>query len=145
MSADDTVGTKRRFADISNQQLETIVQDKDAKHTRRSTDQAVRLFRKYLQEKELDPAFDSYDKQTLDKKLCKFYAEARTVDGELYKKSSLRTTRHGLNRYLGNIFDAESEKVFFAVCTDLKRQGFGGVDHHPPVDDSDLKKNVSTF
>ena len=70
------------------------------------------------------------------------------MDGELYKKSSLRTTRHGLNRYLGNIFDAEfkeSEKVFFAVCTYLKRQGFGGVDHHPPVDDSDLKKNVSTF
>jgi len=138
MSADDTVGTKRRFADISNQQLETIVQDKDAKNTRRSTDQAVRLFRKYLQEKELDPAFESYDKQTLDKILCKFYAEARTVDGELYKKSSLRTTRHGLNRHLGNIFDAdltkdaefkESEKVFFAVCTDLKRQGFGGVDH----------------
>jgi hypothetical protein len=112
------------------------------------------LFRKYLQEKEFDPAFDSYDKQTLDKKLCNLYAEARTVDGELYKKSSLRTTRHGLNRYLVNIFDAdltkdaefkESEKVFFAVCTDLKRQGFGGVDHHPPVDDSDLKKNVSTF
>jgi hypothetical protein len=32
MSADDAVGTKRRFADISNQQLETIVQDKDAKN-----------------------------------------------------------------------------------------------------------------
>ena len=154
MSTDDTVGDKRHLVDISNQQLETIVQDKDAKTTRRSTDQAVRLFRKYLLEKEFYPAFDSYDKQTLDKKLCKLYAEARTVDGELYKKSSLRTTRHGLNRYLGNIFDAdltkdaefkESEKVFFAVCTYLKRQGFGGVDHHPPVDDSDLKKNVSTF
>jgi hypothetical protein len=57
---DDTVGTKRGFADISKQQLETIVQDKDAKNTRRSTDQSVRLFRKYLQEKELDPAFESY-------------------------------------------------------------------------------------
>jgi hypothetical protein len=31
--------------------------------------------------------------------------------------------------------DAEFEKVFFAVCTDLKLQGFGGVDHHPTVDD----------
>ena len=70
MSADDTVGTKRDFADISKQQLETIVQDKDAKNTRRSTDQSVRLFRKYLQEKVLDPAFESYDKQTLDNKLC---------------------------------------------------------------------------
>jgi hypothetical protein len=34
MSADDDVGTKRRFADISNQQLETIVQDKDVKNTK---------------------------------------------------------------------------------------------------------------
>jgi hypothetical protein len=34
MSADDAVGTKRRFADISNLQLETIVQDKDAKNTK---------------------------------------------------------------------------------------------------------------
>ena len=108
--------------------------------------QAVRLFRKYLQEKELDPAFKSYNKQTLDKTLCKLYAEARTVDGELYKKSSLRTTRHRLNRYLGNICDAdltqdaefkESEKVFFSVCTDLKRQCF--------VDDSDLKKMYQHF
>ena len=45
--------------------------------------QAVRLFWKYLQEKELDPAFESYDKQILDKTLCKLYAEARTVNGEL--------------------------------------------------------------
>jgi hypothetical protein len=37
MSADDAVGTKRRIADISNQQLETIMQGKDAKNTRRST------------------------------------------------------------------------------------------------------------
>jgi hypothetical protein len=40
--------------------------------------QAVRLFWKYLQEKELDPAFESYDKQTLENKLCKLYAESRT-------------------------------------------------------------------
>ena len=81
MSTDDTVGDKRRLTDISNQQLETIVQDKDAKTTRRSTDQAVRLIRKSLEVKERDPAFERYDKQTLDNKLCKLYAETRTVDG----------------------------------------------------------------
>ena len=79
--------------------------------------------------KERDPAFESYDKQTLDNKLCKLYAESRTVDGELCKNSSLRTTRHGLNKYLGSIFDAdftkdaksrESENVCFAICSDLK-------------------------
>jgi hypothetical protein len=154
MSTDDTVGDKRHLVDISNQQLETIVQDKDAKTTRRSTDQAVRLIRKYFQVKERDPAFESYDKQTLDNKLCKLYAEARTVDGEFCKNSSLRTTRHGLNKYLGSIFDAdltkdaesrESENVCFVICTDLKGQGFVGVDHHPPVDDSDMRKMYQHF
>ena len=120
MSTDDTVGDKRRVANISNQQLETIVQDKDAKATRRST----------------------------------LYAEARTVDGELCKNSSLRTTRHELNKYIGSIFDAdltkdaesrESHNVCFAICTDLKGQGFVGVDHHPPVDDSDMKKMYQDF
>ena len=112
MSADESDAggvskAKRRFADITNLELEKIIEEKDAKNTRRSTDQAVRMFRKYLEEKELDPAFENYDPQTLDKILCKFYAEARTTDGELYKKSSLTTTRHGINRYLGNA----SEKI----------------------------------
>jgi hypothetical protein len=34
MSTDDPVGDKKRLPDISNQQLETIVQDKDANTTR---------------------------------------------------------------------------------------------------------------
>jgi hypothetical protein len=47
-----------------------------------------------------------------------------------------------LNKYIGSIFDAdltkdaesrESHNVCFAICTDLKGQGFVGVDHHPPV------------
>ena len=71
-----------------------------------------------------------------------------------FKEKFIRTTRHRLNRYLGNICDAdltqdaefkESEKVFFSVYTDLKRECFGGVDHHPPVDDSDLKKMYQHF
>jgi hypothetical protein len=35
--------------------------------------------------------------------------------------------------------------VCFAICTDLKGQGFVGVDHHPPVDDSDMKKMYQDF
>jgi hypothetical protein len=28
----------------------------------------------------------------------------------------------------------ESNRVYSAVCKDLKRQGFGGIDHHHPID-----------
>jgi hypothetical protein len=31
------------------------------------------------------------------------------------------------------------------VCKDLKRQGYGGVDHHPPIDELDLKKMYEMF
>ena len=39
----------------------------------------------------------------------------------------------------------ESNKIFLAVCKDLKRQGFGGVEHHPPIDESDLNKMYQMF
>ena len=145
---------KRRFADITNQQLDKIVEDKDDKNTKRSTNQAVRLFRKYLTEKELDVEFENYNPQTLNNTLSKFYAEARTEDGTLYKKSSLRTLRQRLNRFLSSkkeidiVRDTEfkeSKKVFLAVCKDLKRQGFRGVEHHPPIDESDLNKMYQMF
>jgi len=155
MSADESgAGEKRRFADITNQQLDKIVEDKDAKNTKRSTNQAVRLFHKYLTEQELDVEFENYDPQTLNNTLSKLYAEARTEDGTLYKKSSLQILRHGLNRFLSSKKEIdivretefkESKKVFLVVCKDLKRQGFGGVEHHPPIDESDLKKMSQMF
>jgi len=40
-------------------------------------------------EKEVDSDFEHFDKQTLDQTLCKFYAEARTEDGNLYNKISI--------------------------------------------------------
>lgn len=39
----------------------------------------------------------------------------------------------------------ESKKVFLAVCKDLTGQGYGGVDHHPPIDELDLKKMYEMF
>jgi hypothetical protein len=36
---------KRRFADLTNRQLEEIVENKDAKNTKRFTVQAVSLFK----------------------------------------------------------------------------------------------------
>jgi hypothetical protein len=45
------VKPKRRFAEISEKQLQTIVENKDAVNTKRSTNQAVKIFREYLAEK----------------------------------------------------------------------------------------------
>ena len=52
--------------DLPTSQINKIVEEKDALNTKRSTKQAVRLFRKYLLEKEVDSNFEHFDKQTLD-------------------------------------------------------------------------------
>ena len=65
------------------------MEEKNALNTKRSTKQAVRLFRKYLLEKEVDSNFEHFDKQKLDQTLCKCYAEARTEDGNLNKNIAI--------------------------------------------------------
>jgi hypothetical protein len=45
---------------------------------------------------EVDSDFEHFDKQTLDQTLCKFYAEARTEDGNLYKHIAITYDKKGL-------------------------------------------------
>ena len=90
----------------------------------------LRLLTKYLREKDMSVSLETVTPQELDSILCKFYAEASTEDGTLYKKSSLQMFRHGLCRYFTdhrkiNIMKdndfRESNRVYSAVCKDLKR------------------------
>ena len=129
--------------------------EKDAKNTRRATESAVGTFKSYLREKNLSESFESLSNDDLDKVLCKFYTEVRTENGELYKKSSLISIRHGINRHLSNLSEgkdiihgsdfSESKKVFAAASKELKRQGKGGVEHYPPIELPDLQKLYSYF
>jgi hypothetical protein len=56
---------KRRFADLTNEEVKKIVEDKDFLNTKKSTKLAEKLFRKYLFEKEIDAKFEYFDKETL--------------------------------------------------------------------------------
>lgn len=89
-----------RFASLDEEQFERLLTDKDADNTQKATKLAVKTVRSYLIEKGLSPDFESMEPDVLDSALCKFYAEARTISGELYKKSTLFSNRHGLNRHL---------------------------------------------
>lgn len=140
---------KRRFADITNLEINEIVKKRDATNTHKSTEQALRLLTKYLREKDMSVSLETVTPQELYSILRKFYAEARTEDGTLYKKSSVQTFRHGLCRYFIyyreiNIMKdndlRESNRVYSAVCKHLKSQDFGGIDQHPPIEKADLVK-----
>ena len=72
-----------------------------------------------------------------------------TIDGEHFIKSALHTLRYGLKRFLSDSINVDisysktfpdSNKMFNAVLVDLKKKGFGKVDHKPPITKEDLTK-----
>ena len=148
-----------RFVTVDDEELNRILIEKDAVNTRRNTNSAVKLFRSYmyLKEKSLNEKFEEADYATLNSVLSKFYAEVRQENGEKYKKSSLIAIRHGINRFLqtnhvngtvdivhGADFK-ESKRVFEAVCKELKREGKGGFEHYPAIEQGDIKKMMDYF
>ena len=136
---------KSRFATLSEEDLNLLLDDKDAKSTKRAKKSALKVFHQYLKEKKAD---EPQTKDTLANVLKMFYAEARKADGTSYSKSTLSSLRFGLNRHFKAtrgfdiINDSEftdANKVFGVKCVDLKRQGLAKVEQKPPIC-KDLKK-----
>jgi len=66
--------TKRKFVNLSEEDIQKLVTNADSENTKKRTKQAMKLFREYLRENELDPEFETYDVENLDKTITKFYA-----------------------------------------------------------------------
>lgn len=97
----------------------------------------------------------------LDQNLRRFYAEARTVSGQYYSKSTLLGFRHSIERYLNAspynrnlriVQDpkfSRSNQMLDAQLKMLKRIGKENVQHKPPIEPEDLQKlkssNVFSF
>lgn len=137
---------KRKIMQMSEQNIQNLVYNSEAVNTKKHTALAVKMFRDYLMEKELNPDFDA---QTLDESFTKFYAEIRNKKGEMYKKTTLSSYRQGIQRHLQSVREdnldivkgsefAKSTKVFGGVVKEMKRQGLGSFDHHPAVSNADL-------
>lgn len=85
-----------RFASVSAEQIEKIIEDKDSENTKKSTKVAKQVFFEYLSEKKLA---EPTEPPELAKCLSTFYVEARKKDGSAYSKSTLQSLRFGLCRY----------------------------------------------
>jgi len=138
--------SKSRFATLSEDDLNLLLDDKDAKSTKRATKSALKVFHQYLKEKKADKP---QTKDALANVLKLVHEEARKADGTSYPKNTLNSFRFGLNRHFKAtcgfdiINDSEftdANKVFGAKCMDLKRQGLAKVEHKPPICEEDLKK-----
>ena len=86
--------SKSWFATLSQEDLNLLLDDKDAKSTKRAIKSALKVFHQYLKEKKAD---EPQKKDTLATVLRLFYAEARKADGTPYSKSTLNSLRFSLN------------------------------------------------
>lgn len=139
-----------RFATVEGDDLNGILDNIDSANTKRTTMTSVKLFREYLSAKNFPTDFENFTQDDLDAKLASFYVEMRNKKGDMYKKSTLISYRHGLQRHLekcrwdniditnNNVF-RKSSPIFKGMTKELKRQGLAVVNHHPPISDGDLK------
>jgi hypothetical protein len=73
--------------------MKTILENIDAKNTKRVTTTSVKLFRDYLAFKGESADFENFTCEKLDEQLGKFYVEASTTDGDMDKKSTMLSYR----------------------------------------------------
>ena len=78
---------KKRFASLDKDEMDEIMENLDAKNTKRQTHTAVKIFREYLTEKNLPLEFELLSDQRLDEILANFYLEIRNKSGQLYKQN----------------------------------------------------------
>ena len=99
---------------------------------------------------------DKISKEELNEVLTLFYPNARKQDGQNYKKTALMGLRFGLQRHfllkrnfniIGDQEFAKSNQVYNyeAAIVNLKRQGFGNVEHHNEISKEDLQKIQSSY
>ena len=138
--------SKERFAELGEDEIQQLLDEKDSKNTKRSTKVSKAIFEAYVKEKNIQLPQNSEDLAVI---LKHFYAEVRKVDGSQYTKNSLCSIRFGLNRYYKSLFGAdiikdsvfgEANKVYQAQCTALKKRGLAKTEHKPPIADHDIKK-----
>ena len=142
----------KRFATISEQEIEQKRRLLTPKNTTKCETSAANVLRDYLTEKGMNIQFETFPKKELDTVLSKFYLEARTKDGQLFKKSSIEGIRYSLNRFLKKLpnnetFDllkdtsfAKSNDSFKLALQEIKNAGRAETEHHEPLSDSDRQK-----
>nr|XP_054760698.1 uncharacterized protein LOC129266966 [Lytechinus pictus] len=139
-----------RFASLGEEQSEEIIDQKDARSTKRVITLTENVLKAYCEHKGFTIQ-ETITSAELSNFLLSFYAEVRRSNGELYSKRSMITLRYGLQRHFSkfgfNIVNdpefREANDMFHAVL--LKNEGKGSVDHKEPITKYDfLKIKLST-
>ena len=146
---------QKRFADLSEEDLAQILDQKDSKRTKDVIKMSVKLLTDFANEKGL--CINDVNQQSLDELqlfLRRFYAELRKTNGDYYSKKSLITVRYGLQKHFQKSKDidivndaafANANSMFHAMLTKLKSIGKGDTQHYEPLTNDVLKKLYASF
>ncbi|EDO31918.1 predicted protein [Nematostella vectensis] len=139
----------RRFANLSERELESILSEKQSEKT---TNWCVSTFKAWCKEKQIRTPVEDMSLGQLDANLRRFYAEARKMNGEIYSKKTLLGFRHAIERHLNQPPLSRSLKLstdprfkrsnemLDAQLVQMKRNGLENTKHKPAIEDKDLKK-----
>ena len=144
-----------RFASVSSDEIDNIIQNKDAENTRKQMEVFFSTLKDYMRQKNIYCSFETAPKEEIDNILAKFWVEVRRTDGEMYKVTSFKSMRAAIQRKLkkirGDNFDiindsafGRSNSVFNAQKATMKKQGLGKVEHHQPISEEDMHRLYSS-
>lgn len=151
-----------RFAVVTDEDINIVMEKRQAKATKYSTKSAVKTFTDFLLQtgimtvgdEESDDDFTEWEIPKLADALKRFYVGARSKTGELYKKSTLNGIKFGIARHIkekcsidivGDPAFTEANQVFKGQVVELKRQGKASTDHYPEIEPEDLSKMYQSF
>ena len=96
--ADGNKKQKYRFCDITNDEIQTLLNEKDEKSTQRSTESAIAQFSAYLEMKGL-PNVDNIPQHELASILKAYYCSVKPQKSGEYSVQTLKCLQSALYRY----------------------------------------------
>ena len=112
---------RKRFSQLTNEEIQELVEAKDSENTRKATKNAVATFLAFCNEVTPEEpvkkteSLEKMSKNELNKVLTNFWPKVRKKNGDNYKKTALMGLRFSLQRHflLKRDFDIINVGEFF--------------------------------
>lgn len=133
---------------------ENLMDIRVAPNTKKATKTWLKCINDYVTECELGQTIDDVTDENLPNVLFDFYTEVRSTKNEVYKNTTLRCLRAGINRYIKEkrSIDIVADKrfirtneIFKGVQKEGKQMGKGAIKHKDVIESQDLEKLQGYF
>lgn len=139
-----TLNPEQRFANRTDEEITQVRKDQINKNTTAADKKCEKTFIEYIQSKGKDDIeYWTWDCDTLNSFLSKFWFEIQNQDGDRYRVSTLKHYRYGINRCLqarGHETDLikspcyiASQRAFKDACSEHKKLGLGYIENYKEI------------